>query len=109
MKRGEIYRNWEKLPERGYKASFYVVVSRNFIAENEDIVTVVCAPIYSVRLGIRSEVFVGFEDGLPADSAIRCDFIKSVLKRKLTTFVGTLSTSKLEQLKPAIRYALDVD
>ncbi|MGH9795986.1 MAG: type II toxin-antitoxin system PemK/MazF family toxin [Candidatus Acidiferrales bacterium] len=109
MKRGEIYRNWERLPERGYKAGFYVVVSRDFVVGNDELVTVVCAPIYSVRLGIRSEVPVGPEDGLPADSAIRCDFLTSVLKKKLTGFVGTLSAAKLEQLKPAIRYALSVD
>ena len=107
MKRGEIYRNWEKLPERGHKPGFYVVVSRDFVAGNDEIVAVVCAPIYSERLGIRSEVLVGPEDGLPAASAIRCDFVTLLLKKKLAGFVGTLSAGKLKHLRLALRYALD--
>ena len=47
MKRGEIYRTSEKVAERGHKPGFYVVVSRDFIAENDDVSTVICAPIYS--------------------------------------------------------------
>ena len=75
MKRGEIYRTQEKVPERGHKPGFYVVVSRNFIARNDDVSTVICAPIYSEILGLRSEVVLGPADGLPHDSAIRCDFL----------------------------------
>jgi len=45
--RGEIYRTRDRLAERGGKPGFYVVVSRAFVAENEDISTVVCAPVYS--------------------------------------------------------------
>ena len=52
MKRGEIYRTQEKAPERGFKPGFYVVVSRNFVAGNDDISTVVCAAVYSGILGL---------------------------------------------------------
>ncbi len=91
MKRGEIYRTQEKVPERGYKPGFYVVVSRNFVAGNDDISTVVCAPVYSEILGLRSEVVLGTEDGLPHESSIRCDFLTLMFKKKLTHFVGILS------------------
>ena len=40
MIRGEIYRTSERAPERGGKPGFYVVVSRTFIAENDDVETV---------------------------------------------------------------------
>ena len=106
MRRGEIYRTAEKLPERGFKPGFYVVVSRNFVAGNDEITTVVCAPIYSRRLGVPTEVEVGVEDGLPHDSAIRCDFLTLIFKRKLTGFAGTLSPAKLAELNRALRYAL---
>ena len=109
MKRGEIYRNWEKLPERGYKPGFYVVVARDFVAGNEDLVTVICAPIYSQYLGLRSEVAVGIDDGLPAECSIRCDFLGSIMKKNLTGFVGTLSASKISKLNQAIRYALALE
>jgi hypothetical protein len=41
MKRGEIYHTREKLAERGNKPGYYVVVSRSFVAGNEDVSTVV--------------------------------------------------------------------
>ena len=108
MRRGEIYRTKEKLPERGHKPGFYVVVSRNFVADNEDIATVICAPVYSEVVGLRSEVEVGADDGLPRESAIRCDFLTLMFKRKLTHFVGTLSSEKLNRLDRALRYALEL-
>ncbi len=108
MRRGEVYRTKEKVPERGLKPGFYVVVSRNFVAENEYISTVVCAPVYSEILGLRSEVVLGREDGMPRDSAVRCDFLMLMFKRKLTQFVGTLLPEKMEQLNHALRYALDL-
>ena len=108
MMRGEIYRTKEKLPERGHKPGFYVIVSRDFIASNDDISTIICAPVYSEVLGLRSEVEVGIEDGLPLESAIRCDFLTLMFKRKLTHLVGTLSTEKRRNLDRALRYALDL-
>jgi mRNA interferase MazF len=108
VRRGEIYRTKEKIPERGHKPGFYVVVSRDFVAENDDISTVICAPVYSEILGLRSEVVLTTEDGLPRDSAVRCDFLTLMFKRKLTHFVGSLSADKLKQLNHALRYALDL-
>ena len=108
MRRGEIYRTKEKSPERGFKPGFYVVVARDFVAGNEDISTVVCAPVYSEILGIRSEVVLGAEDGLPHESAVRCDFLTLMFKRKLTHSVGILSAEKVRQLNRALRYALEL-
>jgi mRNA interferase MazF len=108
MRRGEIYRTKEKVPERGLKPGFYVVVSRNFVAENENISTVVCAPVYSEILGLRSEVVLGREDGMTHDSAVRCDFLMLMFKRKLTQLVDTLASDKIEQLNDALHYALEL-
>lgn len=109
MRRGEVYRTSHKVPERGHKPGFYVVVSRDFVAENPDISTVISAPIYSEILGIRSEVVLGREDGLPKTSAVRCDFLMLVFKERLTSFVTTLSKQKLRELDSALRYALQLD
>lgn len=108
MKRGEIYRTREKVAERGHKPGFYVVVSRSFVAKNDDISTVICAPIYSEILGLRSEVVLGPEDGLPKESSIRCDFLTLMFKRKLTHFVGTLTQEKVIELDSALRHALEI-
>jgi len=52
---------------------------------------------------------VGPADGLPADSAIRCDFLALLFKRSLTAFVSTLSVSKQRELRRALTYALQLD
>ena len=70
MKRGEIYRTQERIPERGHKPGFYVVVPRDLIAEHDDVLTVVCAPVYGQTLGLRTEVLVGEDDGLPKDCSM---------------------------------------
>ncbi len=108
MKWGEIYRTRERLSERGHKPGFYVVVSRDFIAGHEDVATVICAPIYGEVLGLRSEVVIGEEDGVPRQSAIRCDFLTLMFKKKLTGFVATLSTPKQLALKRALGHALQL-
>jgi mRNA interferase MazF len=108
LRRGEIYQTRDRIPERGGKPGFYVVVSRSFVARNDDISTVVCAPIDSHVLGIRSEVEVGPEEGLPHPSAIRCDFLMLMFKSKLTRLVGTLSAGKVRELDRALKYALDL-
>lgn len=108
MRRGEIFRTKEKLPERGSKPGFYVVVSRSFVADNSDISTVVCAPVYSEVLGLRSEVLLSEEDGLPRVSSIRCDFLMLMFKSKLTQLVGKLSHLKMAELDRALLYALEI-
>ena len=106
---GEIYRSRDRVPGRGGKPGFYVVVSRDFIASHEAVETVICAPVYSRALGLRTEVVVGPADGLPADSAIRCDFLTLLFKRSLTGFVSTLSARKQSELRRALVSALQLE
>lgn len=108
MTRGEIYRTRERVPERGGKPGFYVVVSRGFVAENDDVSTVICAPIYSQVLGLTTEVVVGADEGLPRTSAVRCDFLTLMFKNRLTHFVATLSPAKTTELGRALAVALDL-
>jgi mRNA-degrading endonuclease toxin of MazEF toxin-antitoxin module len=108
VKRGEIYRAAERMPERGHKPGFYVVVSRSFIAGNDDVSTVICAPLYSEVLGLQTEVVVGTDEGLARPCAIRCDFLMLMFKRKLTRFVSSLSQTKVRELNRALAYALEL-
>jgi len=106
--RGEVYRTRERVAERGGKPGFYVVVSRAFVAENDDVSTVICAPVYSQVLGLTTEVVLGPEDGLPRTSAVRCDFLMLMFKARLTQFVSTLSPEKVRRLNRALSAALDL-
>ena len=108
MRRGEIYRTKERVPERRGKPGFYVIVSRSFIADNDDVSTVVCAPVYSEVLGLTTEVVLGPDDGLPRTSAARCDFLTLMFKRKLTDFVATLSPARTADLNRALAVALEL-
>ena len=108
MIRGEVYRTRERLAERGGKPGFYVVVSRTFIAENDDVSTVICAPVYGEIPGISTEVVIGTDEGVRRRSAIRCDFLALIFKQKLSHFAGTLSGEKLAELDQALALALDL-
>ena len=108
MTRGEIYRTRERVAERGGKPGFYVVVSRAFVAENDDVSTVICAPVYSEVLGLTTEVVLGPDEGLPRTSALRCDFLTLMFKARLTQFVSTLSPEKIVDLNRALAVALDL-
>ncbi|MBI3183448.1 MAG: type II toxin-antitoxin system PemK/MazF family toxin [Myxococcales bacterium] len=106
MRRGELYRSQEPEPERGGKPGYYVVVSRNFVAEHEEIETVVCAPVYGQILGIPTEVTIDASHGVRRPSAIRCDFLMLLFKRRLSRFVGTLPSVKMAELDRALAVAL---
>jgi mRNA interferase MazF len=109
VNRGEIYRTSDRAPERGGKPGYYVVVSRTFIADNEDVETVVCAPVYSRTIGIATEVGVGTEEGVRRPSVIRCDFLALMFKRRLTSLVGSLGPVKLRELDGALAIALGLE
>ena len=108
MTRGEIYRTTDRVAERGFKPGFYVVVSRSFIARHEDVSTVICAPVYSRVLGLTTEVVLGTDDGLPYESAIRCDFLMLMFKARLTQFIATLSPARIAELNRALAQALEL-
>ena len=109
MKWGEVYRTPERMPQRGHTPGFYVVVSRDLVASYDAIETVICAPVYSQALGVRTEVLVGPDDGLPHDSSIRCDVLTLLFKQSLTGVVSTLSARKQSELRRALASALQLD
>jgi mRNA interferase MazF len=108
MNRGDVFRTQQAPAERGGKPGYYVVVSRQFIVENDDVGTVVCAPVYGEVLGIATEVIVGPSEGVPRRSAVRCDFLMLMFKHKLATHVGTLAGNRLAELDRALAIALDL-
>ena len=107
MKRGELYR--VRHPSGDPKRSrVFVVVSRNALVESR-FATVVCAPVYTQRRGLSTEVTVGVHEGLKHDSSILCDALLSLDKAALTDYVGALSAQKLAELRAALRIGVDVE
>ena len=107
MKRGELYR--VRHPSGDPKRSrVFLVVSRDALVESR-FGTVVCAPVYTQRRGLSTEVAVGTHEGLKHDSSILCDALLSLDKATLADYVGTLSDRKLAELRVALRIAVDVE
>ena len=85
-----------------------MVVSRLALIESR-FSTVICAPVFSQRNGLATQVDLGPEDGLKHDSAIHCDALVSLPKSALTDFVSALSLGRLHELDRALRVALAVE
>ena len=106
MKRGELYR--VRKPGGDPKRSrVFVIVSRQVLLDSS-FSTVVCAPVFSIGQGLRSQVAVGATEGLKHESWIMCDTLVSLAKSDLTNFEGVLSPSKLAELDRALKVALDL-
>ena len=71
--------------------------------------TVNCAPVYTRREGLATEVAVGVAEGLKHDSSILCDALVSLPKSALTDFIGSLPSERLSPLGAALRIALALE
>ena len=70
---------------------------------------VTCAPITRTIRGIRSEVKIGIEEGLPEACVISCDNIITIPIADLDPApTGRLDEIKRAELDRALRYALDI-
>lgn len=107
MKRGEFYRVKQRPGRDPRRSRVFLVVSRQVLIDSK-FSTVVCAPVYSNRLGLSTQVDVGPEDGLKQESSIHCDELVSLPKSTLTDYVGSLPASRLPQLDEALRISLDL-
>lgn len=105
MRRGDLYR--VRRPGGGDPRSHrvFVVVSRQTLIESR-FATVVCAPVYSRRDGLASQVELGTEEGLKHDSSIHCDALVSLPKSGLSDFIGALGPDRVAELDLALAVAL---
>jgi mRNA interferase MazF len=86
----------------------FVIASRQALIESR-FSTVVCAPVYTRRDGLATQVDVGAECGLKHDSAIHCDELVSLPKQMLTDYVGSLTLPVRQLLNHALEVALELD
>ena len=106
MKRGELYR--VRHPKGDPRRSrVFVIVSRTTLVESA-FSTVTCAPVYSARHGLSTQVLVGPDQGLKHESAIHCDELVSLPKSVLTDYVGSVAGPRLHDLNNALAIALEL-
>jgi len=108
VKRGDLYRVRRPGTSDPRKSRVFVVVSRQTLIDSR-FSTLVCAPVYTRREGLATEVPVGIDEGLKHDSSVLCDALVSMPKTTLTDFVGTLSLRSTRGLNEALRIALALE
>ena len=105
MKRGDLYRVRHPGGGDPKRSRVFVVVSRQSLVDSR-FSTVVCAPVYSRRDGLATQVDVGPDDGLKHESSVHCDALVSVPKTLLSDFVGSLDPERQRSLGRALGIAL---
>jgi len=105
VKRGDLYRVRHPGGGDPKRSRVFVVVSRQALIDSR-FSTVVCAPVYSRRDGLATQVEVGSDDGLKHESSVHCDALVSVPKTLLTDFVGSLGPQRKRRLDRAVGIAL---
>lgn len=108
MTRGDFYRVRHPSTRDPRQFRVFLVVSRQVLIDSK-FSTVVCAPVYSARHGLSTQVDVGVDEGLRADSSVHCDELVSIPKTMLSHFVGRLSGSRWPELNRALAAALAID
>jgi mRNA interferase MazF len=103
MNRGEV--RWYKFNPPDKKRPV-VILTRNSILDCLDEVTI--APITSTIRDIPSEVLLTESDGMHMECAINCDHIQTVSKIRIGSLITRLSPDKLDELKRAVRFALNL-
>ncbi len=103
MKQGEI--RWYKFKSPDKKGPV-LVLTRDSILEYLGEVTI--APVTSTVRDIPSEVLLSKQDGMKRDCAINLDHIQTVSKGRIGSLIIILSSEKLEQVRSAILFALNL-
>jgi len=104
LKRGDLFR--VRHPGRDPKRSrVFVVVSRQALIQSR-FSTVICAPVYTRRDGLATQLDVGIDEGLKHESSVHCDELVSLPKGALTDYVSALSPARLRDLDHALGVAL---
>lgn len=103
MKRGEI--RWYKFAHPDKKRPI-LILTRDSMLEYLGEVTI--APVTSTVRDIPSEVFLSKQDGMGSDCAVNCDHIQTVAKGKIGSLITVLSLKKMQQVRKAIAFALDL-
>jgi mRNA interferase MazF len=111
MKRGEFYLVKKPGARDPKKQRVFLVVSRQALIDSR-FSTLTCAPVYSRRDGLSTQVPVGVPEGLKDelqnDSSIHCDELLSLPKSMLTNYIGYLGDRRMKELDAALAIALDL-
>jgi mRNA interferase MazF len=104
MRRGDIRYYTFKQPD---KKRPVLILTRDSIIPYLGELTI--APITSIIRDIPSEVLLTELDGMPQDCVINFDHLQTVSKDKLGKLITSLPSTKMDNIKRAILFALGFD
>jgi mRNA interferase MazF len=104
MQRGEAW--WANMPAPSGRRPV-ILLSRDAVYNSKTSFTV-GAVTRTIR-NIPSEVKLGQEDGFPVECIVNLDELMTIPKSQLINKITTLSEEKMQAVKRAILYALDLD
>lgn len=104
VNRGEIWLYTFKHPD---KRRPVLVLSRPDVIPL--LSTVMVAPITSTIRGAPSEVVVGIEEGLKAESAVNLDHVQTVAQEALRHYIGSLGREKMSAVCARLAIAVACD
>ena len=108
MKRGELYLVKKPGSTDPRRQRVFVIVSRQALIDSK-FSSVICAPVYSRRDGLATQVHAGPGEGLKKESSIHCDDLVSLPKSALTHYVGSLRAAALREMDRALAVALSLE
>jgi mRNA interferase MazF len=108
MKRGEFYLVRKPGTRDPRKQRVFIVVSRQPLVDSR-FSSLICAPVYSQHDGLSTQVSVGPEEGLKKDSSVHCDELISLPKSFLTHYIGSLKSTKQQELDSALAIAVGLE
>ena len=104
MRRGQVW--WADLPPP-FGRRPVVLLGRDEAYAVRDLVMV--APVTTRIRGIRAEVPLGPEDGLPRACVANLDAIYTISKRSVDRRITSLTPEKLQAVDSAIHFALGLE
>jgi mRNA interferase MazF len=108
MKRGELYLVRKPGSHDPRKQRVFAIVSRQPLIDSR-FSTLICAPVYSRRDGLSTQVRLGLAEGLKKESSLHCDELVSLPKSVLTHYVGSLKSAAMRELADALAVSLGLD
>jgi len=103
LRRGEV--RWYKF-QRPDKERPVVILTRDSAIEFLAEVTI--APITSTVRDIPSEVLLTRAEGMARDCAVNLDHVQTVAKARIGPLITTLTPEKLDRVRAALSFALDL-
>ena len=104
MQRGEIW--WAELPRPSGRRPVLLLSRDDSYPVREFIIM---TPLTTHRRGLRTEVTLGPETGLPRMSVANLDVIITERKRALRERIGFLLPDQIREVDEAIRFALGME